>query len=98
MEWGYTMEGGTGHKGFYVILHFRVTSHVLLFLITTRQVCPYLILMKQFDSFMLTQLTTHGGMYYDFRSLPTTLVLLVVPTKSFTFYPFQVQAMDDFLP
>ena len=68
------------------------------FLITTRQVCPYLILMKQFDSFMLTQLTTHGGMYYDFRSLPTTLVLLFVPTKSFTFYPFQVQAMDDFLP
>ena len=42
MEWGYTMEGGTGHKGFYVILHFRVTSHVLLFLITTRQVCPLL--------------------------------------------------------
>ena len=42
MEWGYTMEGGTGQKGFHVILHIRVTSHVLLFLITTRQVCPLL--------------------------------------------------------
>lgn len=34
--------GGTEHKGFYLILHVRLTSHVLLFLITTRQVCPLL--------------------------------------------------------
>jgi hypothetical protein len=53
--------------------------------------------MKQFDSFMLIQLATHGAMYYDFLSLPTRLVLLFVLKKSFTFYPFQVQAMDDFL-